>query len=350
MRRIALAAGAEVAGQVNLALEAMAPFALDQMFHGHVVDSAGRHALIYAAYRRNFTAGEQASWNEARAVLPAFLLWAVCGRSPAGRSALVRAHAAGLEAVVWDDASELPAAVLSRGIPAGADEAALLAEAARLAGIPPAQVRQIKGEIAVERLEKGGLSLAAGPTFAGMLPAATLATADVRDRQVQVAQTRRAARTRVLWRIFATTTAALALCLVLEGVLAGGHLLLAGRQRALAAHAPEVSRIEAAQTLATRLESLSTQQLKPFEMLAAVNGPRPRTVAFLRVSTTGPLQIEVEAQTGNAGDMRVYETTLRQMPSVQQVELRDPRMRGGLTTFLLAVTFKPDWLKAGGGS
>ena len=82
---------------------------------------------------------------------------------------------------------------------------------------------------------------------------------------------------------------------------------------------------------------------------AAINVPRPSSVEFIRVSTRGPLQLEIDAETANAGDLRTYEAALKQLSSIASVAIRDPRSRSGRTTFSLEVSFKPNWTQSGGG-
>lgn len=342
VRRVSLATGSDITAQVELALEAMAPFPLEQLYYGCIVDSEQRHALVYASYRRNFTAEEQAAWAEAQVVLPDFAVWAVAGCSNPPE---VLQWSDGQDHIVvsWDGASPLPAAIWHQADPATAD-----AEIRRRTGTPARPGRSVHGS-ATARVTKEGLSLHCD-TFSGTLTKEAFVAADVRDKEVLALHLRTAARNRTVLRIFLGTAIGLAACLVLELAVAGGGLLLRKQKQALAARAPEIARIESAQNLATRLEKLSAGQLKPFEMLAAINVPRPASVAFVRVSTSGPLQLEVEAQTTSPGDMRNYEAALRKIDGIEQVELRDPRMRGGQTTFSLAVTFKAGWLESGGGA
>ena len=79
VRRLALD-GPDVQAQVNLALEALSPFPLEQMLVGHLVAADGRAALIYAAHRRRFTPEESLAWPEDCQVVPEFL--ALCGHRP----------------------------------------------------------------------------------------------------------------------------------------------------------------------------------------------------------------------------------------------------------------------------
>src|SRR5438874_170651 len=72
-RAVAIAAGAtsaEAAAQVELALEALSPFPLAQLYYGSFWVPGAEHAFVFAAYRRRFTAEQTAAWTEAEYVLP----------------------------------------------------------------------------------------------------------------------------------------------------------------------------------------------------------------------------------------------------------------------------------------
>lgn len=355
VRRIALAPDVPPAVQAELALETGSPFDLDRLYHGQVVDAAGRHALVYAAYRRNFSSEELAEWEAASAVLPDFLFWTVAGRPPGGRGAVLRQDDRILEAVAWDEASELPAVLLTRKINGdqarvAAHKTRLLAEISRRSSLPADQVRQCQGPVTAGASSREGLTLLADGVGRGVLPAAALAQGDVRDRAMLAARRKARRRAGALWRAFAGVTALLAVCLLLELALWGGREWLAGRSRQLAERAPAVAKIESALNLASRMEKMTAEQLRPMEMLAAINAPRPVSVRFSRVSTTGPLQLVVQAWTDSPGDLRGYQNALLAAPGVAAAELHDLRMSGGRTTFDLDVTFKPGWLRPAAGS
>src|SRR5271155_5839691 len=72
-RAVPLSAGclaAEVAVQVELALEATAPFPLAQLYYGYCWRTGADRALAFASYRRRFTAEQIAAWSGAERVLP----------------------------------------------------------------------------------------------------------------------------------------------------------------------------------------------------------------------------------------------------------------------------------------
>jgi hypothetical protein len=353
VRRISLVANSPIAPQIELALETLSPFPLEQLFYGYLVDYKRQHALVYAAYRRSFTAEEQMTWENARTVLPEFVLWGIAPRRSRAGTGSLRASEHVIEAVAWDEASELPGLILTRQVTpetTRALEAELLRDLKTRSGLADDQINAFHGDISATGLIKGNLQLVLGDADRATLPAAALGQADIRDKTLLTLRQAEHRRTTLLWRIFATTAAALVLCLLVEAGLFGGRILIKNQQSKLDARAPEVQQIESAQLLATKLQKMTVQQSRPFEMLAAINRPRPASVEFLRVSTNGPLQLSIEAQTGEAGDLRTYEDALKTIPGIDKVELRDPRMRAGRTSFQLEVSFKPNWFQTGGGA
>lgn len=128
----------------------------------------------------------------------------------------------------------------------------------------------------------------------------------------------------------------------------GGKLLQ--RQRAeQAGRADEVQRIETAQTLSSRIAEMAQRRLRPLEMLAVLNLPRPASVQFIRCVSSGLNTLEIEGQTADAAGVGAYEAALRGLPELESFEIRDVRLREGTTTFQLTAVFKPDALVAGNG-
>jgi CubicO group peptidase (beta-lactamase class C family) len=133
----------------------------------------------------------------------------------------------------------------------------------------------------------------------------------------------------------------LGVAMVLDLTSAGYALWNSRDRAALALRAPEVRGIEAAQTMAVRIEQLSERQQRPLEWLSAIGTARPRSVQFTRVVGRNDRTLEIEAQTTNANDVGVFETALRKLPNLDHVEIRDLRAREGMTSFVVALAFKP---------
>ncbi|MFZ5497231.1 MAG: hypothetical protein ACOZE5_18065 [Verrucomicrobiota bacterium] len=349
VRRIPLAAGQDVGAQAELALETIGPFAPGQLYHGCHVSPDGTEALVFAAYRRNFPPAETSGWPDAEAVLPAFAFW--LGQSaPSVPEVWLHEHTGGIAAIFWDGRGKVPAGVIvheTNGQPAETVREELTQEARRRLDASTAAVRLFQGDPVAGELTKEGLTLTLGDRVSAFTTA-QLRGLDVRDKAELAARLIRGGRDRRLWLGFAATAAVLAACLAGELGLAVSRGLL-GRQRTrLESAGEEVRRIEQANQLVVRMEQLAGQSLQPFEMLALLNSVRPASLEFVRASTVGPLQMEIEAQSGNASDPQSYEQALRRVAAVGEVELRNLRTSGGRTTFLVAVGFKPGFAGQGG--
>ncbi len=349
VRRVPLDPAGDAATQIGLALEGLSPFPAGQLYHGFRTDSGRTSALVFAAYRRNFTPEENTAWSHADAVLPEFAVWLGAGSIPAA-GLRVREHAGRVEVVAWDGRGELPAAIVVRPA-AEADREAMVAEAVRKAGLPAGvPVKVFQSAVETIRVKRElVVRLAAGGTEA-RFDAIALGQADVRDKVLLADRRRTLRRDTLLWRGFAATLGGLAACVLLEAGLLATHGWLRLQQRVIDAQKPAVEKIELAQNLAKRLEQFSAQRLLPFEMLALLQEKRPKSIDYLRVSTNGLWRMDIEAQTNNAADLRDFESGVRGLTGIEHVEVRDPRTREGLTSFVLEVTFKPGALRPGGGA
>lgn len=350
VRRIPLVVGQDAVSQVELALESIGPFAPGQLYYGYCPSRDGTQALMFAAYRKNFSPADTAGWAAAQVVLPEFAVW--LGQAtvvPAG--VWLHEYDGTLTALVWDGTGDLPAGLISRETTPESLEAVragLLGEVSGRFGSEAGTVRTFTDAVVAGPLGKEGIALSVGDQSA-MLTPARLRTMDVRDKAELTAQLGRHKRDRALWLAFASVVAGLAACIVIEAGLQISGLLVARQRRGLEANTTAVQQIEQANQLALRMENLAGQSLRPFEMLSVLNNIRPATLEFVRASTSGPRQMEIEAQTGNAADPQEYEKTLGRAGGIEKVELRNLRASGGKTTFLVLVTFKPGFTGQGGG-
>jgi hypothetical protein len=349
VRRIPLVAGQDTVAQVELALESIGPFAPGQLYYGYCSSRDGAQALVFAAYRRNFSSAATVAWATAHAVLPEFVVW-LGQTTPVPAGVWLLEHHDTITAIVWDGANELPTGLISREAIPNSVEAVrqdLLREVGSRFGVPTDAPRTLAGAVVAGALTKEGLALSIGQQSTVLIPA-QLRAMDVRDKAELHAQLGRGKRDRILWHAFAAIVVGLAACALVEIGLQISHQLVARQRRQLEANAATVRQIEQANEMALRMEDLAGQSLRPFEMLAVLNNVRPASLEFVRASTGGPRQMEIEAQSGNAADPQDYEKALRRIAGVEKVELRDFRTSAGKTTFLVAVTFKPGFAGQGG--
>lgn len=338
--------GDDAAARVEMALEEISPFPLAQLYYGHLVAPAGGLALGFAAYRRRFTAAETGAWAGARAVLPSFL--ALVGEPPGGPVLVVHTSAGGFAGVAWSGDAPLPAAILARATaeaPTEAQRDEFVADLREQSGLTNAPVRLYEGEVGLAPDAAGGLIFSLGGRETAQFAPPALATADVREKDFLQQRRRAQRRDLLLWRVLLAILAVLAAAAGLEATAAGLAFWNARRHAALEAQAGPVRDIETAQTLAVRIEDLASRRMLPFEMLAVISEQRPPAVQFLRAATTGLRSLEIEAQTPNAVDAGAFEGALRKLAGIERVETREMRSRDGVTTFLLAATFKPGALR-----
>lgn len=352
------AAGAEaVSREVELALEVVSPFPVSQLFYGYLWHPDSVHALVFAAFRRRFTDDEQASWVEAERVVPQFVLAASLNPGP-GRT-VVLGDGASLTAVYWGEPGPVPSRVVTAPLAPDASDAersAVRSALLRAVGSVGAGVVDLPTPVRTPDEGNEQRVLWSAGEYTLSLPLANGSHLDVRDKGELAARRASHRRARLLWRGFLAGLGALVLLTLGEVALIGLRAWEAGRLARVEAQQPAVDRIMSQQALATRIEELSTKQLRPFEMISLVTvagnpgTQKPVSVQFIRTVTNGLYTLEVEAQTKVGGDLALYQAALRQNPAVASVEVAKHDVRDATTTFVLVITFKPEALAMPGRS
>lgn len=338
------ATAAEAAAQAELAVESLAPFPITQLYYGFQWLPGADHALIYAAYRKRFTADEVDTWASAEAVLPAFVTFLPKKDAPKPATVVVVPDAAWVTGIYFADASGVPSQVRVEALPAEATEADRFAVRETVLAAFPEKLHVVDAATGPHfdaESPQGEFVFRAG-VFEARFDAADIAPLDVRDKGELDARRRAHKRDVILWRTFLGCVAVIALCGLLELALVGTSIWQKQRLAQEAAQKPVVDGIMTSQALATRIEELSTKRLLPFEMLALINTVRPRTIQFMRTVTNGLYTLEIEAQTNSSGDIDVFSSALLKLNGFEKVDVLDPRSRDGVSTFRLVVTFKPE--------
>jgi hypothetical protein len=352
------AAGAEaVSREVELALEVVSPFPVSQLFYGYLWHPESVHALVFAAFRRRFTDDEQAAWVEAERVVPHFVLAA--SLNPGAGRTVVLGDGASLTAVYWGEPGPVPSRVVTAPLaPEASDVERSAVRSALLRAVGSVGAGVVDLPTPVRTPDEGNEQrvLWAAGEYTLNLPLANGSHLDVRDKGELAARRASQRRARLLWRGFLASLGALVLLTLGEVALIGLRAWEAGRLARVEAQQPAVDRIMSQQALATRIEELSTKQLRPFEMISLVTvagnpgTQKPVSVQFIRTVTNGLYTLEVEAQTKVGGDLALYQAALRQNPAVASVEVAKHDVRDATTTFVLVITFKPEALAIPGRS
>lgn len=335
---------AEVATQVELALEAQSPFPAGQLYQGFHWRPGARHACAYAAYRKRFTTEQSAEWSEAEGVFPVFA--ALLAAKVHGPTTVLWAADHTCTAIVWDDPSDVPSRVVTRTSPTDVEPNpdALREEVLREVG---------DGRKVIKIEEAPELELSTNTevfTFkAGALESTytreDLDLLDVRDKDELTARRRARKRDVLLWRVFAGCVAVLVVCGALELALIGGRFWQDTRKAIVDGQEPYVSKIMTQQHLAERLEERSTRPMRPFEMLSMLAEKKPQSVQFVSATMTGANTMDISAKTPALNDANTYRATVAALEACQNVEIRQQQSRDGMTPFNLIVTFKPGALQ-----
>lgn len=349
-RSVPIAAGAtpaEAAAQVELALEALSPFPLAQLYYGWFWAAGVEHAFVFAAYRRRFTTDQTAEWAGSELVVPSFC--AVLGAKVEPATTIVLNSADSLTAVHWE-AGPVPAKVLVRTLePETTEEVRAQVRDELLRAVGGSRtIIDVQSPLVSESTGDDSAMLFRSGDFESTVPATTARALDVRDKGELAGL--RAARKRdvLLWRVTLGLAAALVLLMLGEFALIGGAEWQKSRNRTIRAQKPAVDKIMASQALATRIDELATKRMLPFEMITyMVNDNRkPPEIVFKRATVTGISSITINASSNNIAQVGVYAATLRHLPNIARVDIQDETVRGDTETFTLVVTFKPDTLPA----
>lgn len=346
----AAATPAEVATQVELALDGLSPFPVAQLCHGHFHPPGADRVLVYAAYRRRFTVEDAADWAEADAVLPAFVTQLDPGRTE--RRALLLEGTDFLTALGWDGRDAVPAVLATRQLAPDASPedraAARTGLAAELKGFPSPVDATIPAGT-VSSLGEEGLAFRAGDRTV-RFNEAQLDALDVRHKDELAGRRKLRARDQLAWRVFAGGAAALVFAAALELAFAGVRFWQQSRVAIVAAQAPVALEIETKQKLADRIEELSTRRLRPIRMMEIVNEKRskPSPIIFTRVVARDLYTLVIDGRTNATPEVANYESAVRAMPEIESMEPRGGNLqsRGGTATFSYTIKFKPEALRA----
>lgn len=339
----ALASPAEVAAQIEITLEGMAPFPVAQMYHGHYWRPGARNALVYAAYRKRFPSEQVETWAEAEAVMPAFA--SMLHAKVAGSTTLLIWTEKTLTAIRWEDPNDAPISVHARELPPDfkpEDRDLLRDDLLRISG---ASIHVVESE-AAPALDSAGSQddeyLFRSTSYDSNFTREEIDVLDVRDKEELQSRRRARARDLILWRVLLGCAATIALCVLLEGTIFGLGLWQKNRERVVRNQTPQVEKIKQTNSLVLQVEERSTKRIRPFEMLTLLDGKLPASVVFSRATVKDLYTLEIEATATNPSDMDLFRVTLNSLPFCESVEVKLQGAQAGRNPFRATVKFKPN--------
>jgi hypothetical protein len=362
---------ASAAEQVALALESLAPFPLAQLYYGHYWQPGSPRALVYAVYRKRFSAEESAAWGEAEIVVPAFVSLLIDPAEPGVTRVLTSPDAVTL--FHWGEDAFVPSLALIQPLAPDTDEAGRTAardQLIRSAGANAATVEDWDYPVLHRVRDSGEVTFHSGQRPL-VIPGDLAAALDVRDAE-EIAWRRGIQRRDIwLWRGFAALATLVLLCGVAEGALRYGL----AQQRKLAIQIsndrPKVTNLENTETNTTNAERAFDRRLPALEMInfvMSVLREAGRDRAYQFTSFVPAINTKENTTTltlnGNASSLQDALAVLQLLQSqTQQVSLAEwtqqpsANTRGGATgdpaappvyQFGLRVTFRPNTIQSEG--
>jgi len=346
---------AALADFAELSLESVSPFPIDQLAWGFLHHPRSRRVLCYGTPLSRLASLGFDDLDTCFQAFPGFI--AVFGSVPERPVTVLVHHGASLSALLFDAGDPVPRKVIS--IAAGADDLvtdqAILAERETLlkrlpADAPPpedavhvAEGCTIDGSGRITfRLRHLQPKTADGdaPETLNTLPRdpGFIWGADLRDRAFAATQRRNRAFSAKLWRTTQAAGIFLALLILFQLANWGTSAWIGLLEARIRRQAPVANAIQNQMDLADRLAQSANEDIRPIDMLTAVNDTRPAAVYFTRASSNRFDALRVEGRASNVQAVNDYVRSLEAKDYVGAVE-NNPQTRGGETEFEMLVRF-----------
>ena len=332
----------EVGDFAELSLESIAPFPVEQLNWGFFEDAGTGRLLVFATHRERlkqagFEAIEGYTW-----VLPDFatLLGArfeenTCVRLQNEASALELHYEAGAAA---------PRSIRALPNRPRPENAAPPPQPAPSVGpeAPPVELRLseiVLDERGLPRFSHTAEAAEqAGPWQSCQPEERSLWRADIRPADFKDAERRSRRTSALLTRILGWAAVLALLLLAAELLLLAGGAWRDARLAEIESQAAAVRRVEDKQSLMFKLEQVARNELRPVEILEALNRDRPRGIYFTDTVTEGENNITVEGVAGSVTEFNTYTETLDRSGHFDLLDQTSITRRGE-TTFTMTLAY-----------
>jgi len=349
MRRLDLPAGTpagEVSALVQLRLEELSPFPLDQLHFGYLCAEDGSAAFAYAAYRRRLPAGQAESWVGASFVLPDF---APVLRLRFNVATLVVVRSENVVAALYfEGGRELPLRGAARALAEGASSQEMLELVKRLAleGVSASGVEEAALDLVpLIREQAQGLAFELIGSERGgrrdvLLPGEDCWAMDIRDAEFIQARRKQLRVDLLFWRVVQAGVGAMVLLLLGEILLLGGSAYARWQERRITQRQPEVQAIDAKNSLAIGLQTFRERAVHPFDMFRVLGRGRPASLYFTEAKLEG-LRMEIRGEASNMAEYNNYITALRSVAELAEPPTEvETKIRDNTTAFTIVVKFR----------
>lgn len=341
--------GPELHGFIELSLEKMSPFPMEHLFYGFYICEESESVLIYAAYKRCFTAEEIQQWERVEFVLPDF--FPILGFTYESDTIVMVEGKSALSAVSFEAGQVLPQMIVSRELSESSEIKATKQQLIGLVGglNDRPVISFVRDEESDPSEEKGVYRFPFSKQLENDVASAEIEQAedilwkgDLRDGSFIASKRRQKKLDQGFWKIALGLVVLLGLFFLSEILMLGGKAFISHLDKTTIGREAEVAQIEDKKSVVQELENFERSNLIPFDMIAAIHPVLPRSIHFTRLETDGRNSLEIECKTTNSADVTIYKNGLENLLKVESAEVRNLQSAGGQSSFILVVNFKAD--------
>lgn len=345
----------EIEQFVELSLEGLSPFPLEQLSWGYLHDEKSPTILIYAAYRQRLENLKIEELERYYHVLPGFI--SACDKSYADPTITFLSHENSLSALVFNPQSTLPVRITTLQLPENNISEDALFETRQMLisslgdlnyhiesfiNVVTGTFVDSDNEVQFEHRilpQKENAELGDNATTPYTVSENRLWEADIREIPFKQKERKKRSFSRRVWHSTLAVGIAAALFLLLQILFITANLWINFRENAIEERDGSVAIIEQKNNLLLRIEQIAQNELKPFEMLAALNLKRPKSIYFTQAVADGYNKIHVDGEASNVEIVNRYIEQLRTLPHISDAKIEKIVSRSGKAPFSLIVTF-----------
>lgn len=331
---------------VELEIEQVSPFPVEQLIWGWVRIEEGQKVLIYATTEEKAKAAGVSEFDNPQQALVA--PFAACTRPTVGTANVIfHSHHNDAVAVSYDDSGQ-PIEIESISLTESATEDDFALHARELLSQGSStSCRHVYLGMPEQDNDSGlswplyttsSYSSETTPDSTSELDSTHAWYADLRDRAFKEQRQQELKQSGRLWKALSVIAIIAIVMLCLEIVQWSTRGYLDFQAATLAQQAPLVDRLDQQQTFLHKMEDIEQSQMRPFGVLAILNENRPDNITVLRAEAIDSTHYELQAEGTAVNEVNNYVASYQGNPAFSEVKHDIRRSNSGKVIFDLVVT------------
>ena len=344
---------AEISDYIELSLESIAPFPVDQLYWGYLYSDEDARALVYATHRDRLKKAGYHDLDSYAWVLPDFATFT--GACFPSQTLVALESIDHLSLLLFTKGSRIPSTVrvttITESIPAAAalealktSDTSLPQDGTTLRIRSTSSVLNEQG-LAIfqhEPIEHSGSDFEYG-SWAELSPSEEqLWQADVRSASFKESERNIRRLGALSLRITSWAAIFVLVLLTAELLLFGCKIWLNSLDKKISAQNPAVLTIEDQQALMVKLEQVAQNELRPVTILEKASAMRPKGTLWIEYDSAtvdGENNLTIEGKAASINALNNYADSLQQSGIFEIIEGPESITRGGKTTFTVTLAY-----------